>query len=164
MIKHILYFILIVFISSCTQDPCLTKDQFLKSTDSFFESFNESADALDVQSKADYEKRYEAFVNNCYKKYQEELSIKEKQDFWKKSLNFYLDLYDGKLESLLEEADEDPFKKYVKGEIEQLIKDSGTEYMNEIAELLGDELPKILESFLGDLEKLGQDLIKIFQD
>ena len=164
MVKHILIFVFISFISSCKQDPCLTKDQFIKSSDSFFEEFRNLDKDLNTDQKADYEQRYEDLINDCYKKFEDDFTIAEKQGFWKKSMNFYLKLYEGNLGSLLKDADEDPFKKYVKEEIEELIKESGSEYLNEMAALLGDELPKILESFLGDLEKIGEELIKIFQD
>ncbi len=158
------FLIVLLLFSSCGQDPCQTKDQFLDSFKSFIEEFEQEGSELKEASKNEFETRYENIVNNCYKKFSEELSIEEKQDFWEASLGFYLEIYEGKMSELLSDADSDPFKKYVKDEVLSVIQTSGIDYLNSLAELLDNELPVILGSLLGDLGKMGQELFKIFEN
>lgn len=162
--KFLLLLFPILLLTACNQSPCSNKEAFIENFEAFVKEFEDKVKDLNEASKQEYEEKYEDFVNDCYKKFNEELTLEERQDFWKTSLGFYLELYKGNIGELLEDADTDPFKSYVKDEIEKLIKESGTDYLAEVSVLLEDELPKLLESFLGDLEKIGMELLEIFQN
>jgi len=157
-------FFILLFIVSCKQDPCLTKDQFLSSFDSFTNEFDKRSKDLTIDEKIEFESRYQEIVNNCYKKFKQKLTLKEKQAFWQASLNFYLKRYDGNIGKLLSDADNDPFRQYVKEEIEELIEISGSDFINSVAEIFEDELPKLIEDIKGSLERIGEDLIKLFEN
>ncbi|NNE27538.1 MAG: hypothetical protein HKN09_11905 [Saprospiraceae bacterium] len=149
--------------TSCNQDPCFTKDQFLGSFENLLTEVQQSEELTD-NSKSSYEQRYEDIVNNCYKKYKGDLTLDEKQEFWKSSLKLYMTLYENNISELMDDADNDPFKQYVKAEIEEIIKDSGMSFMADVSEILEDELPKIIEELVGGLEKIGEDLLKLFEE
>ena len=152
-----------VIITSCTQDPCFTKDQFLGSFENLKTEIQESEE-LTENAKASYEQRYEDIVNNCYKKYKGDLTLDEKQEFWKSSLKIYMTLYEGEISKLMDDSDSDPFKQYVKSEVEEVIKDSGLSFIGDVSDILEEELPKLLEEVMGGLEKIGEDLLKLFEE
>jgi len=91
----------LLFLQSCSTDKCSTKDSFVEHFEAFAKEFEEKKAKLDEEEKKAYELRYQDIVNNCYKKFKTEMSLQEKQDFWKQSLGFYVARYDGQFSSML---------------------------------------------------------------
>jgi len=150
---------------SCKSDPCGTKDGFLEHFDGFTTEFEAAKDKLDDESKLDYENKYKNLVNNCYKKHKEALSLEEKQDFWKKSLAFYVARYDGQFSEMLSQKADDPFNQYLRDEIIEVVKESGMGFVLSLQSIVKDELPKLIELFSKEMEKLGKDFFNnLLQD
>jgi len=131
----ILIFCTSLLIFSCKQDPCTTKDGFLASFETFKTEFEEKHEGLDDEAKEAYELRFQGIVNNCYKKFKPELSLKEKQDFWKGALQFYMTRFDGDFDLDFGSEMEDPFNQYVKDEVMEVVKASGAEFLVSIQEV-----------------------------
>jgi len=157
---YLLFFLFgLLSLNSCKQDPCASKEGFLEHFSAFITDFETAKADLDDTKRQAMEDRYQGIVNDCYKKYKEELTLKEKQDFWKKSLAFYVDRYDGNFSTILGEKRNDPFYQYVKDELVQLTKESGATFLFSLQSIFKDELPKLMEVFSSEIEKIAKDLL-----
>lgn len=154
----------IFLLQSCNKDSCATKSGFLESFEAFSKEYDENKADLDEEKKMEYENRYRDIVNNCYKKFKDEMSLEEKQGFWKQSLSFYMNRYDGQFSANLLEKLDDPFNQYLKEEVVEIIKESGLTYVLSLQSIVKDELPKLMELFSDEIEKFGQQLFGSPQD
>jgi len=152
------FFLTIILFYSCQQDACLSKDQFFSSFETFIDEIEKSKDNLTDEQKIAFEDRYRNIVNNCYKKYKDQLDLDEKQDFWIKSVKSYLKLHDGNINVFLKDDEDDPFNQYVQNEIEELIEESGDDFSTLISDLIKDEIPNIIDMFIDGLGKFNEEL------
>jgi len=148
----------LLLFQSCKQDSCSTKSSFLEHFDSFTSEFDTKKADLIEESKLEYENRYKDMVNNCYKKFKADMTLEEKQNFWKKSLSFYVDRYDGQFSTELVKNLDDPFNQYIKDEMIELVKESGMTFIFSLQSIVKDELPKLMEVFSSEVEKFGKEL------
>jgi len=153
----------ILLFSSCQKDLCFTKDQFLDSYNSFITELEKVNDEITEKEKEEYEQRFKSIVEQCYKKYKPELSLKERQDFWKESVKYYV-VKEGNEININLSSLETEFEKYVESEIQEIIEDSGTAFFNSLEEIMEDNLPKFLNSVAKEIEKFADDLEKAFEE
>lgn len=151
-------------LQACKQDSCASKSGFLEHFDGFASEFEKKQGELDDATKLDYENRYKDIVNNCYKKFKADLTLEEKQDFWKKSLAFYVKRYEGQFSTELMKNIDDPFNQYLKEEVVELVKESGMTFIFSLQSIVKDELPKLMELFSSEIEKFGKELFGAPQD
>jgi len=156
-------FALFLLIVACNQDLCPSKTDFLESFESFTEEYDEASAKGDTSTWRKYEPRFGSLVNDCYKRFKPDMTLKEKQDFWKKALKFYVGKFDGQENVDLTEALDDPLGQYIKDEVIELVKESGFGFVASLQESLEMELPRLLEIFSSELEKMSDELMKIFQ-
>lgn len=146
---------------SCKPDPCATKEGFLQSFEAFQTDYEEVSAKMDTTLRAEYDDRFRGMVNTCYKKYKPEMSLEEKQEFWKKSLKYYMKRYDGEVDLDLSEALDDPFNQYIKDEVVELVKASGFGFLASLQEAVDVELPKLMEMFSSEIEKIGKEFLDL---
>lgn len=158
----LLIFLVGLAILSCKSDPCATKSGFLESFEKFNSEFEDQKAELEEESLVEYEDRFKSLVNGCYKKFKADMSLEERQDFWESSLSFYLSRYDGKLTADLGDKMDDPFFKYMKAEVMELIKESGAMYLFSLQKVFKNELPRLMEIFSSELENFGEELMDVF--
>ena len=167
MMKSLRTFIIIVFsvslFSSCQKDACVTKNQFLDSYNAFIKEIEDSKEELSASDKEAFETRFQNIVENCYKKYKPELSLKEKQDFWKSSIKYYLAKEGDEINIKISKAN-DEFEEYVQNEIKEVIEESGTQFFGSLEKIVNENLPKLFEGFSNELEKFAKDLEDILED
>ncbi len=152
----------LIFLSSCKQESCATKESFLESFDEFlteFQSNRESAE-LNEEEKLVYEQQYKQLVNDCYKKFRAELSLKERQEFWKSSLRFILDRFDGEIDLNFKDQMDDPFNQYVKDELVAVVKESGLSFLLSLQEVFKDDLPRLMDTFSKEFEQIGKGFLE----
>lgn len=151
-------FVIGILIISCSKEPCATKEDFLVSFDTYLEGTeNESRQDTVIFSQA-----YKDIVNNCYKKFREDLTLKERQEFWKKSFRNILDSYEGDLNINIQGEKGDPFNKYVMEEVKALIKDSGASFLLELQDFFKDDISRVMEVFSSELNNLAEEFMKMF--
>lgn len=161
--KNLMFFSLLMGIvvwSSCdvVMSPCPNKDKFLSSFEELLNTYQSQSEFTEVEKEA-FDEQYRDLVNNCYKKYKSELTLKERQDFWVKSLKHLLKRYDGELEINLKDKMDDPFNKYVKDEVTAVLKESGLSFMMSLQEVFKDDLPKLMDTFSEEIKNIGQDFM-----
>jgi len=155
---------IIVTLSSCNTDPCATKESFIKHFDSFVSEFETKKANLSSDEKQVYEDQYRDLVENCYKVHKGNMTLSEKQTFWKGSLAFYINRFEGDLVLQLTERMDDPLNQYIKDEVIGLVKESGITFLFSLQSVLKDELPKLIEAFSAEIQKLGDELINELQE
>ena len=144
--------------NACQQDPCFSKQQFVDSSNAFFEEFQKkAASGLSENDKSDFETRYENMLESCYKKYKSELSDDEKAEFWQSTVRFYLKKEGGIFNVDFNNQD-DPVRKYISEELESMADTSSAEFERLMENLLDNELPNLIDSFVGKVEEIGEEL------
>ena len=148
----------LLFLISCGPDPCYTKTQFIDSCTAFFEEFKSEHKELSEKEIEIYEARYNDLLENCYKKYKVELTPKERKAFWKSSISFYIEKEGGLFNIDFDNHKDEPFKKYMVEEIEELADSTSQDFAEIIESILEDELPRLIDSFVGKIEELGNEI------
>lgn len=149
-------FILILAFSACQQDFCFTKEQFLESYDNFISEID-NKEAISTEDKANYEARFQDLVEKCYKKYKPEMSLKEKQNFWKSSVTYYL-AKEGDNISINISKEKSAFEEYVESEISEVITDSSKGFLSSLETLFDENLPNLFHNIADEIEKFADEL------
>jgi len=147
---------------------CANKVQFLETAEAFSVKFEESRSTAkgdmdtDAGAKetAQMSTEFRQLVNDCYKKFKAEMSVKERQDFWTNTLKYFLYSLDLNTKADLEELMNDPFNIYVKDEVVELVKESGIGFMMSLQELMSDDLPRLMDVFAEEIEKIGKEFLE----
>ena len=148
---------------SCKTDQCASKEDFLQTFDEFSTEFESNRTDLTDSENADFEKRFMDIIESCYKKHRADLTLEERQEFWKRGLRYYVTTFDLDDKSSLTAALDDPFNVYVKDEVMDVVKESGFSYLTSLQQVVDIELPKLLELFSSEISKLSDELLNIFQ-
>jgi len=158
MNKVKIFYILLLSLAvlvSCQQNPCKTKDQFIASYDTFIEDVKTHHEELANADWADIDAEYKQFIEECYEQHREEMSVREKVNFWKNTLS-YSTYHTGDEEALEElvgdlqiklEADLQSFSAESRAEIEDY-------FRKEVAPQLEDAIDDILRG----VEEFGDKL------
>lgn len=157
-------FLAILFLNSCSVDPCGNdKDQFLKN----YYAFMEEVETADLKAKDDgwkaYDTKFKKYVEECYEVHEEALTGREERRFWTKTVRYYFNRYGG--EVLAELGKE-------QGRLGEEIKAHLTDAGDGIKDLLrdveininGEEIEALLEDFGNDIGKLGEKWGNKIQD
>ena len=153
----------VILLTSCQSDPCATKEGFLESFDTFMTDFDAARENLSDNKRDEMVVQFKGIVNDCYKKHKGDMTLEEKQDFWKNGLKFYITKFTSDTKINVSETLEDPFDQYVKDEVIALVKESGLGFLSTLQEAVEVELPKLMEIFASEIDKISQDLMKLFQ-
>lgn len=160
----LLFLVVSIAFFSCKSDPCSTKDGFLQSFESFLKEYETTKAELTQEQLFDYDHRFESIVNTCYKKFKPELTLKERQNFWQEAIGFLISRHDGEFSLDISDNMDDPFYKYIKDEVMELLKESGASYLFSLQQVFKDELPKLMELFSTEIENFGKELMGIFNN
>ena len=81
-------------LQSCQMAKCgATKDIFLRN----FDSFIAQIDDVDLEVTSDkwiaHDEKFKGYVEECYDAFEDEMSTKERRQFWVKSLKYYATRY-----------------------------------------------------------------------
>lgn len=149
--------------TSCQQDLCFTKDQFLDSYNTFIKELEEEKDDITDTEKKTYEGRFQSLVENCYKKYKSELTLEERQEFWKSSVKYYVAKEGDELTIKLS-SKETEFEQYVEAEIKEVLEESGTVFFKSLEKIMEKNLPKLIDNVAKELEKFAEGLEEAFEE
>lgn len=157
----------LLLLVSCKKDTaCANKGQFLETAEAFALRYEESRLSSEVETDSEaklaveLDTEFKQLVNDCYKKFKAEMSLKERQDFWTKTLKYFLYSLDLNSREDLNAAMDDPFNVYVKDEVMELVKESGIGFMMSLQELMKDDLPRLMDVFAEEIEKIGKEFLE----
>ncbi len=163
---------IVALMVSCSVDNCGTKEAFLDTFQTFYDSV-ESRDKDDLKSNQhQIESEYKDIVNNCYKKHKDNLTLKERQDFWKSSVILYFKFPRKEFELSFGEEKDEEFNTYVEDELNQIITDSKDDFQQVIQDIISENIiPSLgnmldqLKNVLGDgLKEFGNELEKVSEE
>ena len=81
-------------IQSCQMAKCgATKDIFLRNFDSFIEQMDDSDLEVTSEKWTAHDEKFKGYVEECYDAFEDEMSTKERRQFWVKSLKYYATRY-----------------------------------------------------------------------
>ncbi len=152
-------FMMITILSNCNfNSQCLSKEAFLSGYDKFTTDVEKHYKELKSEDWIDIDKEMKTYVEQCYPKYKEQLSIEEKVSFWKNTLSY--GLYRGdKSNSYKLNLDIDYEK-----ELEELTEQGRKEIESFIQKELKPELNDIIDEVVKEVDNLGSKLKEWLND
>ena len=147
--------------TACKKELCSDKASFLAAFDTYLAS--KEGQTVSEKDTIFFDDAYRELVNQCYKKFKPELTLKERQDFWKRSIKHVLANRNKDLDLNISDNMEDPFHQYVMDEIKALIKESGSSFILELQSLLKDDLSQLIDLFSSEINRIGKDLLKFLE-
>jgi len=144
---------------ACTKERCSSKKQFLDEFELFISNAEKINQSATDEEKLVQEDEYKDMINFCYKKLRGKLTLKERQDFWKQSVIYYLE--NGRqlsMELIIGSENDEAFNAYIQYELEQVIKDSGNDFERVLQDVIQEKLMPSLNEIFKGIEDLGKNL------
>jgi len=148
--------------ASCSSGPCANKKQFLNSFGTFVEDVKKDKDMDDAQALA-YQDEYKGMIEDCYKKFRADMTLEERQDFWKESVIFYFKSGGKTIDLKLGSENDEELNEYVQDELEAVIKESGDDFEKIIQEVITENVLPALNDIFKGIENLGKELQKAIE-
>jgi len=146
-------------IVACSTGLCANKKQFLDNFDTFMQTIRNDED-IDEKQSLTYQDEYKELIENCYKQYREEMTLQERQNFWKESVILYFKTGGKSLDLKLGSNNDEEFNAYVQEELETVIEESGDDFSRILREVVSQNLLPALNDIFKGIENLGKDLQK----
>lgn len=132
------------FLSCDSLIHCGSKDAFIENYAKFTTDLREHAEKLDDQDWKAIDAEFKMYVDECYPKYKEQLSISEKLNFWKGTLSYVVNKngHDGNLNIELNDVNINLTEEF---------KDLSIESKKELEKFIKDEFGKDLEDAIDQI-------------
>ncbi|MEL6636575.1 MAG: hypothetical protein AAFW73_10970 [Bacteroidota bacterium] len=150
--------ITLVFSSCGLLDECgSSKADFLKKYEAFVREVEQQDWHHADNDWQAYDERLEAYLNNCYERYEPELTAAETKDFWLLTVSYYVARYDGQfVEEFL--AEDNPLSRTVRDHFEELEDDPERFFRDLVREVSGGEVDELFRDLGRELESMGKRL------
>ncbi|NND33848.1 MAG: hypothetical protein HKN76_14760 [Saprospiraceae bacterium] len=150
-LTYLLFLVCLSFYgSSCQMVTCgPDKEAFLTKYSKFIDKVDRAdLDASDSNWEK-YDQSFKHYIEDCYDLYEDEMSTRERRQFWMKTLKYYSTRYG---ESMLNEFSKDAISNDVKENIE------------EVLDATGRDLEDFVNKNMGEIENLVRDIGKDIED
>ena len=146
---------MLILFSSCNNDSCsYSKKRFSKKFSSLVERASESDRKFSDERWDREDKQFEQFVTSCYPKFEEDMSISDKTEFWKGTLSYLLSRYGTALIAEISDPN-------TQNEIIHIVKEGAIAVLGGIEEIIIYIQEELIENGgFKDLFKEAQDGIK----
>ncbi len=154
--------LLLIGLQACEIAKCgPTKDNFLDKYDAFITKI----DRLDMEVDDDrwqrHDETFRSYVDECYDYHEEELSTKEKRQFWMKSLKYYSIRYgEGMINEL---SNDDITSQRIRDNVEDVLQETGRD-IEDFVQKSSDELEELFEDIGNDIERWAEKLKEILEE
>lgn len=155
--NHFTFLVLIgiLFLNSCEYlDPCYTKDAFMAHFHETIEEVKENGQGYSESDWEDMDKKVETIMDDCHEKYKDELTTKEKQKVIIYASTYIYERQKGKMSDIVVSIEDLKLDKKVK----EFIAQTDDEIKDLFNEVLKDDFEKVVDSALGEFEKLAVEL------
>lgn len=133
---------------------CISKESFIESYSDFADEVEDyRRDKKDNWSNVD--QRFENFVESCYQSHKDDLTIEEKTEFWKKTIKYYYNRYNGDLEEAFDDV-ETRFSEEAQDDLEEIFESENLEIKSLISDLFKEDLNNLLDTFLDKINEFGE--------
>ena len=153
MIKLSFFFSLCMLLCACSFDSSfLSKETMITNYDKFIKDVNKHHEKLDSEDWQDIDKEFKGFVESCYPKFKDDMSVSEKINFWKQTLSY--GVYRGSSAGTYQlDVDID-----YESEINELSKQGREEIEDFLRKELQPELERTIDDVVKEVDKLGTEL------
>jgi len=133
-------------IQSCNLDTCINKSYFVTTYNNFIKDMDKNHDRYSSEDWKSKDAKMKNFVDDCYAAHSEDMTGKEKIDFWTKYIQYMITRHGSSAWSSIENED----------------KNSDVEIFDEISDSLEDaDLKKLFKDVYGDnIEDAVDDILK----
>ena len=162
MNKQLFYALMALLVSSCSIDTlCINKDAFINSFDKFSDDVRLNRAKLNEDDWKYIDKEYKRFVEECYSKFKDEMSLSQKLDFWKNAIayRYYRDTESAEGVNKLEDLEID-----LSIEFEELTEETKEEIEKFVRDELGDDLERALEDLEEGVQSLRDELQELVRE
>lgn len=144
---------LCLLFSNCDLDSnCMSKESMISNYGEFIGDVKTHHEQLDNSDWLDIDQEFKGYVESCYQKYKDDMSISEKVSFWKQTLSY--GVYRGSSKGTYElDLDID-----YESEINELSAQGRQELESYLREEIKPELDKTIDGVVKEVEKLGDEL------
>ena len=148
--------------SSCQMAKCgATKAIFLRNYDALFNEINALDDEDSDQAWSRHDRKFRNYVEDCYDAFEEEMSDREKREFWIKSLKYYASRYG---EDMIDELSKDDVANtHVRENIKEVLEDTGKN-LEDFLENSVDKLEVLFEDIGNDIEKWAERIKEMIEE
>lgn len=158
-----LFLVVTLLIGSCTIDPCMTKGQFIKGYEMFTDKVTENYKDYSKKEWAENDEKMAQFIDECYKKHEEQLTDDEKEDFWIKYFKYKFYRHGKNLLKAIE-SDVKEFSLEIDEELENLFDNPEEDIKKLLNELYGDDVKEALDDFVDGISELADKIKEWFGD
>ncbi len=153
--KRILLLSLVIIGVSCNtpQVKCPNKKSFLNSFEDFVSDVKEHYRDISINDWESIDKEFELYADQCYEKYEDELSIGEKVDFVKNTLTYAY--YKGKVDG---DIDIDLSDLHISEDLEDISIESKEELEKFIKEELGQDIEEALDDLMDGMKDISEEI------
>lgn len=153
-----IFFLLIIvsFLTNCEMAThCQNKDRFIHNFEKFAKDIREHSKELEEKDWVAVDKEFELYVDQCYPKFKDELSLSEKISFWKSTLAYtsYRSAASGDIHLKINDLKID-----LSGEMNELSIESKQELEKYIKEELRPELEDAIDEVVDAIKEVGDEL------
>lgn len=157
--KSNLFFLLIIgmTITSCNIDPCINKSFFIQQFESTTAEVFENHKSYNDKEWEKKDEKMDAYVGDCYVKFEEKLSSEEKKEFWVKYFKYKYYRHGKNVLKAIEE-DAKTFSIEMDKELEELFDNPEQDVKLILRELYGEDLNETIDEFVKGIQNLGEKL------
>ncbi|MDX1407139.1 MAG: DUF6565 domain-containing protein [Saprospiraceae bacterium] len=143
MIKSLLLSLSVVAFAACQSNPCgLSKNKFLDNYEKFVDDVADLELSSDAKAWKKYDDRFEQFTDECYPRFEDKLSNREKRAFAGHTVEYMVNRYGVSFFRGLENDEE----------LEEDLREIG-ESIGRYAEKMGDEFSKAINDLVNEIDR-----------
>lgn len=165
--KYLQIFVLFLGITTFTacdfMNPCgSTKEEFLTNYDTFIKEIEQKELAHDASEWTSHDREFKQMVEECYEKYEAEMSVSEQIGFWTNALAYYYQRYGTDMIAVLGDSSDELSVK-VSEKAKEVLENPSEVFRKILGDSKGDELDKLLRDFGKDFNKWSKKIENLLE-
>lgn len=151
-----------MIVSSCQVIQCgADKKSFLSKYNSFIEKVDRQDMDVSDEKWEKYDQEFKTYIEDCYDHFEEDLTTRERRQFWMKTLKYYATRYgEGMLNEL---SKKDGISDKVEKNIEEVLDATGRDLEDFVNKNM-DQIEDLVEDIGKDIEDWAAKLKEILQE
>ncbi len=134
-----------------------SKDNFLKTFESFIDEAKQKDWHYADNDWKPYDDKLESYIENCYERFEEEMSATEIRDFWTQTVTFYVKRYDREfIDEFFDEKNE--VSQSIRKHVKKFERDPERFFKEILREVSGGEVDELFRDLGKELENMGKQL------
>ncbi len=149
--------LVLLVVTSCSLDPCLTKGQYVNAYNTFHEKVSEEHTDFSRSDWREKDDQMDHFIEHCYKKYEDKLTDSEKKEIWVDYFKYKFHRHGRTFLSAIED-DVEEFSLNIEAELEDIFDNPEEDVELILKELYGDDVKEALDEFVDGIGTLAESI------